>query len=354
MTTTERDAMSDSLAVEILPSTNEVARFSMSPAMASAWADQVRSMRASVLRDGTDYMVIPGTRTPSLLKPGAEMLLLAAGLGITVRQVPEATRFGEGVTYRATVHRGHVDNIIAECEGYAGYDEDRFYLSRAASEAKERANAAKYKRPVNESKIVEYRAPWNSLMKMGQKRALVGATLLATASSGLFTQDLEDAATVPLWDPTATVGPHTGALSDKAKEQLKAWWTSQRLPATPHLTQEQAARALVHIGEMKTAASAPAPPPADPETGEIREPAKPASTTAGKQGKSAMTTKDHPVAAEIAHQFAEQMDALAHEAAAEKAADADSTLIGGRSVNPDGTCVDCGLAIVNNECGCPF
>ena len=53
-----------------------------------------------------------------------------------------------GVTYRCTVTKDMPDGrkvIVATCEGYAGYDEDRFYLTaedaRRKAEEKERANA---------------------------------------------------------------------------------------------------------------------------------------------------------------------------------------------------------------------
>ena len=40
---------------------------------------------------------------------------------------------------------------------------------------------------------MEYRAPWNTLIKMAQKRALVGAALNAVAGSGLFVSAADDA-----------------------------------------------------------------------------------------------------------------------------------------------------------------
>jgi hypothetical protein len=125
-----------------------------------------------VLLEGTDYARLPGTDRPTLLKPGAEMLLLAAGLGFRMEKIEDSdARDHEGVTYKASVRRGDV--VIAECEGFAGYDESRFYRPAVGTKA-------------------EYRAPWNTLVKMAQKRALVGAALNATAASGLFIADLDD------------------------------------------------------------------------------------------------------------------------------------------------------------------
>lgn len=165
----------------------------ITPDQAKEQAEWVRDMRRSVLVLNTDYGIIPGTDKPCLYKPGAEMLLLAAGLGSTTKRTEidyDDQHRRLGVYYVTTIHRG--EQVVAESEGYAGYDESRFFTSREDAEQKERANAARYERPVRTDKFVEFRASWNSLIKMAQKRSFVGATLLATAASGLFTQDIED------------------------------------------------------------------------------------------------------------------------------------------------------------------
>lgn len=133
---------------------------------ARAAAQWTRDMQRAVLKKDEDYGVIPGTERPTLYKSGAEMLLLAAGLGFDMTRIEdEDYRERRGVTYRCTVMRG--THVRAVCDAYAGYDEYRF-------------------------KKNNYTAPWNTLLKMAQKRALVGATLNAVAASGLFVADLED------------------------------------------------------------------------------------------------------------------------------------------------------------------
>lgn len=168
-----------------------------SPEALAVQAAEIRELQAAVLREGTDFGVIPGTNKPSLYKSGAEWLLRWANFGHRLDPVEvERDDLGRkfGVTYRCTVFAlGQPDVVVATCDGYAGYDEDRFYKSQAELEAQERANAERYQRRVNPTKFAtEYRAPWNSVLKMAEKRALVGATLQATATSGLFTQDMED------------------------------------------------------------------------------------------------------------------------------------------------------------------
>jgi len=154
----------------------------------SAW---VREVTKAALQEGVDFGVIPGTDKPSLLKPGAEMLILAAGLGFTNERVDDDDcRTHQGVTYRCTVRRG--DIVLATCDGYAGYDESRYYRSAEESERQERAYAKQDRRTPREDRFAEYRAPWNTLVKMAQKRALVGAALNAVAGSGLFVTDDTD------------------------------------------------------------------------------------------------------------------------------------------------------------------
>ena len=154
----------------------------------AAW---VREVTKAALVEGTDFGVIPGTERPALLKPGAEMLLLAAGLGFTIARIDDQDSAShQGVTYRCTVRRGEL--VLAECDGYAGYDESRYYRSAEESERQERAYAKKDRREPREDRFVEYRAPWNTLVKMSQKRALVGAALNAVAGSGLFVTDDDD------------------------------------------------------------------------------------------------------------------------------------------------------------------
>lgn len=167
---------------EILP----LAAGRLSPAEVRDRSQWLREVTKAALVENVDFGIIPGTDRMSLLKPGAEMLLLAAGLGFTIDRIDDQDfRTHEGVTYRCTVRRGSF--VVSECDGYAGYSESRYYRSAEDSERIERANAKQYRRQVNEARFVEYRAPWNTLMKMAQKRALVGAALNAVAGSGLFT-----------------------------------------------------------------------------------------------------------------------------------------------------------------------
>lgn len=141
----------------------------LAPQAAREMVEQVKELQRSVLVQGSDYMTIPGTAKPSLLKPGAERLLMVFGLGHHMDRLDlEQDDAGRnvGVTYRCTVTRAMPDGsviTVSSCDGHASHEEPKWK-----------------------------RAPWNTVLKMAQKRALVGAALTATATSGLFTQDVED------------------------------------------------------------------------------------------------------------------------------------------------------------------
>jgi hypothetical protein len=119
------------------------------------------------------------------------MLLLAAGLGFNmIREDDENARQHRGVFYRCEVFpRGRRGDVFAVCEAYAGYDESRFVYRSGQ------------------------RAPWNTVIKMAEKRALVGAALNATAASGLFVADADDAYTAPTGATQKLENSQTGTVA---------------------------------------------------------------------------------------------------------------------------------------------
>lgn len=154
----------------IAPGETYTPQLVLDPTSARQLVEDIRMVQRSVLREGTDYGHIPGVRgNPVLLKPGAERLLQVFGLGHRM-EVMEVLRDTDGrpfgVTYRCTVTKMLTDGreiTVSSCDGHASSDEPKWR-----------------------------KAPWNTIIKMAQKRALVGACLTATATSGLFTQDMED------------------------------------------------------------------------------------------------------------------------------------------------------------------
>jgi hypothetical protein len=187
------------------PGIVEPTRLAMTPEAAKQLDDQLRACTRAVLRRGVDYGQIPGTDGKDiLLKPGAEKLLQWFGFAYTMECLDiERDDDGKkwGVTYRCGIVKRLSDGSIhalAACEGYAGYEEPKFYKSaeqnQAEAKAKELGWAKQYKRdpvPAKWEFVGEYRAPWNTVVKRAQKRALVGATINATAAGGLFSEGEE-------------------------------------------------------------------------------------------------------------------------------------------------------------------
>jgi hypothetical protein len=223
-------------------------RVALTIADATELVQRVDEAKRLVMRDGTDYGRVPGTDRPTLLKPGAERLLQLFALGHRMRIV-ETERDAEGhpwaVTVECAITKGDV--TVGSCLGYASYDEERYAQTAAQRQAKEDANATRYHRQPRQ--VTEgYRAPFNTLLKMAQKRALVGAALQVTGSSGTFTQDVEDdEGTLALDTIRAICRELVKAQPPEVRERLAA-----ELPPSPDWGVREWAVALVALGSIKT------------------------------------------------------------------------------------------------------
>jgi hypothetical protein len=166
-----------------------------------------KDTRADDYGDG-DYGIIPGTKKKSLLKPGAEKLLRLFGLGARVRLADKEIDREANLAvfiYRAEVYHLRSNVVIAECEGSANSQEVK-YRERTVWRKKKLANGKEVSESVKEETPVFDLL--NTLMKMSQKRALIGATIIATAASDYFTQDME-----PDEVPAATQSKEAAAVA---------------------------------------------------------------------------------------------------------------------------------------------
>lgn len=148
----------------------------------------LKTFTASQLTKEVDYGIIKGTPKNSLFKPGAEKLQRLFGLGCRFVQTDKEVDRRENYasyTYKCEVYHLKSGQVIAECEGVCTSHEKKY---------KSRAIYSGYGQ--NKKKTGEEMTPiadiQNTLMKMAQKRAMVGATILAVGASDFFTQDLED------------------------------------------------------------------------------------------------------------------------------------------------------------------
>lgn len=129
---------------------------------------QFQQLVHSQLKQNQDYGIIPGTPKPTLLKPGAEKILMLMGLRSEFDIVDSTRDFEKGFfeyQVRCKLYRGDV--LITEGLGSANTKERKYI------------------------KMDAYTMD-NTVLKMAKKRALIDATLLVASLSEVFSQDLED------------------------------------------------------------------------------------------------------------------------------------------------------------------
>ena len=191
--------------------------------------ERVDRIHKELMREGVDYGVIPGTKNPTLLKPGAEILCQAYKL------VPEFVldhQYGDGearpdlrVVSRCLLHLGSLDGpVVGDGNGAANSWETRYRYRQGERKCptchksgsvikgkdeygggwlcyrKKGGCGAKFddgdeRIESQEVGQIENPDPYDldvTLVKMSEKRSQVDATLRALAISGLFTQDVED------------------------------------------------------------------------------------------------------------------------------------------------------------------
>jgi hypothetical protein len=129
---------------------------------------QFQKVVQSTLHQNHDYGIIPGTDKPTLLKPGAEKILMMMGLRSEFEIVDSTRDFEKGFfQYQVRCKLIKGDMVITEGLG-ACNTRERKYL-----------------------KMDPYTID-NTVLKMAKKRALVDAALLVASLSDVFTQDVED------------------------------------------------------------------------------------------------------------------------------------------------------------------
>ena len=117
----------------------------------------------------SDYAKIPGTLKPSLLKPGAEKLLLLFKLGFRFEIIDRQIDFAENVVsflVKCIIFHKESKEDLGEYVGYCTNHEKKYIHMKAPDAV-------------------------NTVLKMAEKRALVGATISVTGASDYFSQDLE-------------------------------------------------------------------------------------------------------------------------------------------------------------------
>lgn len=190
---------------------------------------RVSQIKQAVMKNGSHYGTIPGTPKPTLLQPGAQVLLDLFGLH---PELKSSVTYGDGtaspeitVISQCLVHSLDLSGpVMCAAEG-ACTSWEKKYRMRSALACPECGGKLRRSRqkeewycwdkdggcgsvfPLNDQRIMDAKMVvganpdaydlLNTLVKMSNKRALVAAALLATNSSDEFTQDLEEGAVKP-------------------------------------------------------------------------------------------------------------------------------------------------------------
>ena len=169
----------------------------------SMYVQMLNRLYLHLLQKGTDYGVIPGTKKPTLYKPGAELLAMNLGLTTATTVNTEMQEIAGMFVISANAHTEvfYKGSKVGDGYGSCSTAESK-YAFRWVQERKLPANVDRESLYVEESEYGKrYRVPCsvnetfdagNTVLKMAKKRSYVDAVLTVTGASRIFTQDLED------------------------------------------------------------------------------------------------------------------------------------------------------------------
>lgn len=163
--------------------------------------NRIQEVMKEIMKDGQHYGVVPGCgNKPTLLKPGAEKLMMTFRLAVD----PEIEDLSDTYTRRYRIKTRVTSQVtgmflgtgVGECSS----DEEKYAWREAVCrEEYEAADPAlrreKWKRNQKTPVLQVHTNPSdvaNTILKMSKKRSLVDAILTVTGASDIFSQDLEE------------------------------------------------------------------------------------------------------------------------------------------------------------------
>lgn len=196
----------------------------------SETVQKVRTLQSTlknILTDGHDYGKIPGCGDKAtLLKPGAEKILMAMGITATYELVEHTEKFdGLGFfayTVKCILNKNGIK--ITEGLGHANSKEKKWAFEFVnEKDLPDGTNKDLLKKKKYESQYggtyykyeveADANSKANTILKMAKKRAQIDAVLSVASLSEIFTQDFDD---LPQDDE-----PTTKPTVDKVKENVK-------------------------------------------------------------------------------------------------------------------------------------
>ena len=195
---------------------------------------KVKALQAtlkSLLTENHDFGIIPGCGDkPTLLKPGAEKILMALGVTSSYELIEHTENFdGLGFfayTVKCTLIKG--SQKITEGLGHANSKEKKWAVEWVnEKDVPAESNKELLKKKKCESHYGTYykyevqadaNSKANTILKMAKKRAQIDAVLTVASLSEIFTQDFDDLP--PVEEPTTK--PIVEGLKEDIKKQEKA------------------------------------------------------------------------------------------------------------------------------------
>ena len=172
------------------------------------WYSVMEELGKDVLKINIDYGLIPGVNKPVLLKPGAEKLCKAFDLQVkSIDCISEKVELNNNYidfSYKCII-TSKSGIRLGICDGNANSKEEMFrymYVPAAKVPCKKELDLLKFEgkgkwKKVNDKWVwfertenLDILSLKNSIQKVAQKRAFVGAILMAVGASEFFTQDI--------------------------------------------------------------------------------------------------------------------------------------------------------------------
>lgn len=203
---------------------------SMSIAQVKDMVDQVQGLLQTVMKQGVHFGTVPGTKGKSLWKAGADKICLAfrlrpeftedvhyldsghmdASYHCRLVHIPSNKIVSEGVGSASTLetkHRYRYEEVLTKIpvpkEYYKGRDPDKLLsvLRTKKIDIPDNCELIPLQNKTDGKVYIGFKIRgenqnpgdlYNTVRKMGKKRAFVDAAITAVAASDMFTQDLED------------------------------------------------------------------------------------------------------------------------------------------------------------------
>lgn len=208
-----------------------------------AHVELIQHVMKEVMQEGQHYGKIPGIDKPTLLKPGAEKILETFRLASDPEVIDKSG--SDNVTYRVKVTLRHqlTGAFIGAGVGECSTEEEKYKWRKPCCDQEWEDTPSdrrreKWIKPYDKepSKVKQIRTNpadlANTVLKMAKKRALVDATLTATAASDIFVQDIEDSKEEPKQNkeiPAKTEANKKIKISEAQAKRFYAIWKANNL-----------------------------------------------------------------------------------------------------------------------------